>query len=262
MKLDLISSVAFAIFVFILVQTVLSGLVSVVSGLFRRRSRLDEMVAQAGKTQPVGQVDLLSLAHIPWMQFYILGAAVGFGLFLVTHQVMAVAVSIIPLGVKIWLTSQRKRELNGDALSFLTDLRLAIPFQGSLLLALREVAKHKDTRLASVVHSYFQAGWNGSGLALLEKLAAETSVAALADLVAWTKAAEDGTLGTDAPFENALTRLQAETRTAALENLQRIPTRLTMLVFPALLGPIIVLLLYPVAARLLASISGGMGSGF
>ena len=45
--------------------------------------------------------------------------------------------------------------------------------------------------------------------------------------------------------------------------MQRIPTRLTLLVLPALLGPAIVLLLYPLAARLLAGMSGmGWSGGF
>ena len=100
-------------------------------------------------------------------------------------------------------------------------------------------------------------------LDLLKTLAEDTKIPALADLVAWTQAAEEGVMQADQPFEHALERLQTETRTAALENMQRIPTRLTLLVLPALLGPAIVLLLYPLAARLLASMSGmGWGGGF
>jgi hypothetical protein len=45
--------------------------------------------------------------------------------------------------------------------------------------------------------------------------------------------------------------------------MQRIPTRLTVLVLPALLGPTIVVLLYPVVARLLAGMGGaGWNGGF
>jgi hypothetical protein len=80
-------------------------------------------------------------------------------------------------------------------------------------------------------------------------------------LVTWTRAAEEGTLAADAPFEHALERLQAEMYTAARENMQRIPTRLTVLVLPALLGPAIVVLLYPVVARLLANMGGAGWSG-
>ncbi|MBC8507903.1 MAG: hypothetical protein H8D34_23800, partial [Chloroflexi bacterium] len=45
---------------------------------------------------------------------------------------------------------------------------------------------------------------------------------------------------------------------------QRIPSRLTLLVFPILLGPAIALLIFPMAARLMATISGssGWGGGF
>ena len=65
----------------------------------------------------------------------------------------------------------------------------------------------------------------------------------------------------DAPLEHALTRLRGEMYTAARENMQRIPTRLTVLVLPALLGPAIVVLLYPMVARLLAAMGGMSWAG-
>ncbi|MBU4353047.1 MAG: hypothetical protein KJ939_08275 [Nanoarchaeota archaeon] len=65
----------------------------------------------------------------------------------------------------------------------------------------------------------------------------------------------------DAPLEHALTRLRGEMYTAARENMQNIPTRLTVLVLPALLGPAIVALVYPMVARLLAAMSGMSWAG-
>ncbi len=177
--------------------------------------------------------------------------------------------------MRTWLKSTRKRQVNAEVLSFLTDLRLAMPLRGSLLRALQDVAGREAAssssgslsrpggRLAGITARILKGGFSGSGLELLEQLAAGTQAPYLGDLVAWTKASEEGTLAADAPFEHALERLQAETYTAARENMQRIPTRLTVLVLPALLGPAIVVLLYPVVARLLVNMGGaGWPGGF
>ena len=177
--------------------------------------------------------------------------------------------AFIPFAVRAWLTGYRKRQLNAEVLAFLTDLRLACRCRGRSCVPCRMSPAGKrhssvaspGSRLAGITAGILGSGFSGSGLELLEQLAGNTKAPYLGDLVAWTKAAEEGTLAADAPFEHALERLQAETYTTARENMQRIPTRLTVLVLPALLGPAIVVLLYPVVARLLANMGGAGWSG-
>ena len=263
MKIYWLSAFLFCAGLFLLGFTLLSWLVEAVSWLlFRRQRRLLKFLSGSRpKAVQVPPDDWLSLGKIPWVQFYILSFAVGLGLYAFTQQVMALALAAVPLAVRAWLTNQRKRQLNSEVLTFLTDLRLALPLHGSLLRSLQAVAEGGGTRLARRAARQLKVGFNGSGIDLLELLAHETRAPYLGELVAWTKAAEEGTLAADAPFEHALARLQAETTTEARENLQKIPTRLTLIVLPALLGPAIVALLYPVAARLLASIGGNGWSG-
>ena len=267
MRLDQISIVLFGIGILVLVHALLSGLAGALSGLtFRRRGRLANMLGNARKGTTAVKAtpdDLLGLGKIPWVQLYLLALAAGAGLYLFTQQILMIFVVVIPFAVRIWLTNKRKSELNNEVLAFLTDLRLSLPLQGSLMRAMQEVAVQGGTRLAGITARYLKGGFSGSGLDLLEMLARDTQVTYLSDLVAWTKAAEAGTMAVDAPFEHALARLQAETYTSAMENLQSIPNRLTLFVLPALLGPSIVVLLYPVAARLLAGMGGnGWGAGF
>ena len=252
---------------FILTFRLVSALVDAVSWtLFRPRRQsiaLLRSARESGGAVKVVPDDLLGLAKIPWMQIYILSLAASLGLYIFTQQALMLFLAFIPFAVRAWLTGYRKRQLNADVLAFLTDLRLAMPLQGSLLRALQDVAGRGGTRLAGITARYLQGGFSGSGLELLEQLAGSTKVPYLVDLVAWTKAAEEGTLAADAPFEHALARLQAEAYTTARENMQRIPTRLTLFVLPALLGPAIVVLLYPVVARLLAQMGGtGWGGGY
>ena len=263
MKLYWLSTSLFGVGLFLLLSTLLSWLAEAVPWrLFRRQPRLlGFMIARRAEAVKISPEDLPGLGKIPWVQIYILAFAAGLGLYAFTQQVMALSLAVVPFAVRAWMTHQHKRQLNMEVLTFLTDLRLALPLHGSLLLSLQAVAEAGGTRLARLTARQLKGGFNGSGVDLLELLARDTRAPHLSDLVAWTRAAEEGTLEADAPFEHALARLQAETATAAQENLQKIPTRLTLLVLPALLGPAIVALLYPVAARLLASISGSGWSG-
>ena len=262
----------FGLGLFLISFTLLSWGIEAISWalLRRRRWSLALLRGERDSAKMVQGIpdDLLGLGKIPWMQIYLLSAAGGLGLYVFTHQSLVLFLAFIPFVVRTWLTGYRKRQLTSEVLAFLTDLRLAMPLQGSLLRALQDVAGREAAnsssgsqsrpggRLAGITARILSGGFSGSGLELLEQLAASTKAPYLGDLVAWTKASEEGTLAADAPFEHALERLQAETYTAARENMQRIPTRLTVLVLPALLGPAIVVLLYPVVARLLANMSG------
>ena len=261
-----LTTLLFAMGVFIVAYLLLSWLVEAVTWLLyhhrKRIPRILELTSGAGKAQTHQPAELAE-DRIHWPYVYALSLLAGLGLYLFTQQMMALFLAVVPFAVRIWLDNYRKRRQNDEALAFLMDVRIALPLQGSLLRALQEVARRGSTRLARLTARFLGGGFQGSGLELLDRLAQATRLPSLADLVAWTQAAEAGTLASDAPFEHALSRLRAETVTAAREHMQRIPTRLTILVLPALLGPSIMVLLYPVVARLLASMAGaGWGGGF
>jgi len=251
------------VLMYLSLSSICSGLTWLASGRRRRIARLLGTASRGATPYRASQEDLLGLKNLPWLQIYAVALAAGLGLYLFTHQMLVLLLAAAPFAVRLWLANYRKRQLNAETLAFLMDVRIALPLQGSLLCALEEVAKRGCTRLAGVTTRYLASGFQGSGLELLERLAQDTRLPALQDLVAWMQASEAGTMGTDVPFEHALSRLRSEMVTSVREQMQRIPTRLTILVLPALLGPTIVLLLYPVVARLLASMAGvGWGGGF
>ena len=261
----------FGLGLFALAYTLLALCIEGIAWLFTRRARhvrrLLELAPMQGRAalekEKANPDDLLGLNRIPWMPITALALLAGLGLFLFTQQPAVLLLAAAPLAVRIWLRNYRRKELDGEVLAFLTDLRLAIPLQGSLLRALQDVAERGGTRLAGITSRYLRGGFSGNGLDLLDRLAEDTQIVSLRDLATWTRAAQEGTLQHDVPFEHALARLRAETETKAREHLQRIPTRLTLFVLPALLGPAIVVLLYPVVARLLAQMGGtGWGGGY
>jgi len=268
------------ILAYLLLSGVYAGLGWLVTGRRRRIASLLGATSRRAAPYRATQDDLLGLRKLPWLQIYALSLLAGLGLYLFTRQMVVLLLAVSPFAVRAWLANYRKRQLNAETLAFLMDVRIALPLQGSLLRALQEVARRSGMRpstglrrersgersgqsLAVVTARYLAGGFQGNGLELLERLAQDTAIPSLQDLVAWMQASEEGTLASDVPFEHALVRLRREMVTAKREHMQRIPTRLTILVLPALLGPTIVLLLYPVVARLLANMSGmGWGGGF
>ena len=199
-----------------------------------------------------------------WIQVYLTSGLVVLLLYSWTNQMMVLGLALVPPALRAWLKAYQRKQLEAETLDWLIDLRINLPLHGSLLRTMQVVSKNSETRFAELTNRYLSAGFQGDGLVLLERLAEDTQLPFLDDLLARVKAATEGTLAIDQPFEHALERLRSEIYTQAREHQQRIPSRLTLVVFPILLGPAIALLIFPMAARLMATISGssGWGGGF
>ena len=191
-----------------------------------------------------------------WLRIYIVTTLLVLLLYNWTGQVLVLGVGLLPFAIRSWLDSYRRKQLESETLNWLIDLRIQLPLHGSLLRTIQTISENSDNRLARATKPYLESGFQGDGLELLQNLASEFQSAPLEDLLARVKAATEGTLQIDQPFEHALERLRAEIYTQAREHQQRIPSRLTLLIFPVLLGPSIALLVFPLAARLIATISG------
>jgi hypothetical protein len=105
----------------------------------------------------------------------------------------------------------------------------------------------------------------GSGLEILERMAEDLSSAHLAKVVQRIRAAQQtgGVQDVDQALASAAAELSEEISYQADEQMQRLPLRITLLAMPFLLGPIVILLFYPLVDRILTTLSGvGMGGGF
>jgi len=141
--------------------------------------------------------------------------------------------------------------------TFLMDLRIRVPLRGTLLLALQEVARDGNTPISQAVKTYLDAGYRRSGVEVLRKLVTDIpDLPFLAQVISQLEAAQAGTLRIDEALRQVMENIQMEMRTQARERLQKIPSRLIILAFPALLGPVLALLMIPVAARMIASLQG------
>ena len=210
----------------------------------------------------VGQADLLGLKRIPWVGLYGLACLLAGLVYLQTHWLPGLLIALLPVGIRAWLINLRKRRLRRDTWHFLMDLRLRLGFKGSLLTALAEIAKDGQTPLAVLLRDYLQTDREG-GLAILSRLAADTRLPYLDDLIARVEAAQAGTLRLDEALRQAMLRMQEETETRQREQLQKIPARLILLAFPGLLGPALFVLVFPLVARVIAAMQGfSWGGGF
>jgi hypothetical protein len=170
-------------------------------------------------------------------------------------QPAALAVLVVPFFLRRYLAHRREQQIQNEIRLFLLDLRLALSGHGTLLQALRSVSRNGPPVLSSLLKSYL-AGYQGSGLEILEHLATDTKNTWLQDVASRASASQSGLLGLDDAIRQSLDRVVKESDTLVHEQMQRIPNRLTLLVFPILLGPAIVVWMYPLGIRLLETIGG------
>ena len=155
----------------------------------------------------------------------------------------------------------------GQIRQFLIDVRLHMSLQGSLLLGLESLAK--TTVETSVVYQRLQKRLKGSsarsGLDLLNQLADDLKSPQLLRVVQRVQAAQQsgGVSDVDQAIAGVIEELNEEIGYQSEEQMQRLPLRITLLAMPFLLGPIVILLFYPLVDRILKTLSGvSIGGGF
>ncbi len=246
----------------ILTYTLLAGLIQLFSLPRRNQFNLlrsyDRQVTANTETQTsISMAALLGLDHIPWVAIYLGGAAFAISIYLTTRQFWALLLALLPFLYRVWLTRYRKRGLMQDVWQFMLDLRVRLTLRGTLLLALQDVAQNNANPIARALQQYLDVGLGDNGMAVLKKLDQEVpGLPFLSDLVTRTNAAQEGTLDLDQALRQVMESLQQEMKTVSRELLQKIPSRLILIAFPALLMPALFVLVFPLAARLIASLQG------
>ncbi len=225
------------------------------------------------KEETLSEDAILGIAYIPWSTLYLVATFIGLGLFIgIGSSFPGTRLAFLALPVLVWLAKrylahERKRFLVGQIRQLLIDLRLHLSLQGSLLLAIESIARNSEE--SSIVHRALRrrsaGGSVGSGLEILERMAEDLRSPHLAKVVQRIRAAQQagGVLDVDQALASAAAELSEEISYQADEQMQRLPLRITLLAMPFLLGPIVILLFYPLVDRILTTLSGvGMGGGF
>jgi hypothetical protein len=242
----------------------------------RSRGRLAALglTGQQRSTTQLTEDELLGLAAIPWANLYALSALISLLLFALVGPYLAGVFSLTLLSLpglvwlfKRYLVQQRRRFLVGQVRQLLIDIRLHMSLSGSLLLGLENIARTTHER--NVVYRALQRRLSGgsakSGLEVLQQLAGDLKSLHLFRVAQRVQSAQQsgGALGIDQAIASATDELNEEIASQSDEQMQRLPLRITLLAMPFLLGPIVILLFYPLVDHILKTLAGtSVGGGF
>jgi hypothetical protein len=240
-----------------------------------RRGRLYALgIGNKDKNEDIRkEEDILGLPDIPWGSLYAAATLAGLILLAVLGPYLpAIRLGFLALPALVWLfkgylVQQRKRFMVGQIRQFLIDVRLHMSLQGSLLLGLESIGR--STLETSAVYQRLQKRLKGSsarsGLDLLSQVAEDLRSPQLLHVVQRVQAAQQsgGISDVDQAIASVIAELNEEIGYQSEEQMQRLPLRITLLAMPFLLGPIVILLFYPLVDRILKTLSGvSIGGGF
>ncbi len=278
--LPLLVGFAFAIGVGLMANTVFNTLFDFGRRLSRGLSRNAGRLVRLGLTSASSKVttysedDILGLALIPWTNLYAVSALVSLILFGLIGPYLSGGIQFAMLSLpglvwllKRYLIQQRRRFLVGQIRQLLIDIRLHMSLSGSLLLGLESIVRNTNER--NVVYRALQRRMSGgsakSGLDVLQQLAGDLKSGNLLRVAQRVQSAQQsgGVVGVDQAIFSAIEELNDEIVNQSEEQMQRLPLRITLLAMPFLLGPIVILLFYPLVDRILSTLAGtAVGGGF
>jgi len=254
-------------------HALLATLVELISRIFRphhsgRLARLGVGLQALHRSQKETE----GVDAFPWRALYGFSFLIGlllaqFGPWLAAARLGSLGLPLLVWLARRYLSGQSRRFMAGQVRQFLIDLRLHMSLQGSLLLGLESLARSTQERSAIYrrLEKYFYGSRPQSGLELLTQLAEAISSPHLTRAAQHILAAQQsgGLIQIDQAVAGVIADLEEELGYQSEEQMQRLPLRITLLAMPFLLGPVVILLFYPLIDRILRTLTGvSIGGGF
>jgi hypothetical protein len=196
--------------------------------------------------------------EFPWLTAYLITVPFTVLLFFAlegtSFQMYSFVVLLFPVLIRRWILRQKRREAGNEIRQFLVELRLQLSSGGTLRPALQAVAQFGPPNLGRLVRRRLAGQENG--VQVLQHIAEDTGSRWIADVAGRAEAARDGMLNLDEAVSQSISRVTDEMDTEVREELQRIPTRLVVVVSPLILGPALAAWVLPVVARMIANLEG------
>jgi hypothetical protein len=217
--------------------------------------------------------EVYGLSGIPWTGLYAASALVSLILFATLGSYLPGAkMALLALPGLVWLAKrylmhQRRRFLIAHVRQLLVDIRLHMSLAGSLLLGLENIARTtgENSPVYRVLQRRMSGGSAKSGLDVLQLLAGDLKSLHLMRVAQRVQSAQQssGVIGVDQAIASSIEELNEEIAGQGEEQMQQMPTRITLLAMPFLLGPIVLLVFYPLVDRILSTLAGtAIGGGF
>jgi hypothetical protein len=169
-------------------------------------------------------------------------------------QYVAIGALLLPILGHQWIVRQAHRNAENEIRQFLVELRLQLSSGGTLRPALQAVCQYGPVHIGKLLRELLAGQENGGQI--LHSLADATKSRWLNDVAGRAEAAQQGMLNLDEAVAQSIERVTGEMDTEIREELQRIPTRLVVIVAPLLLAPALAAWVIPVVAHLIASLEG------
>jgi hypothetical protein len=199
----------------------------------------------------------------PWLTAYVISIVSGMLLWLTLQgmslQFLAFGTLLFPILGHQWVARQGKREAQNEIRQFLVELRLQLSSGGTLRPALQAVSAYGPPYIGRILRGLLAGQENGAQV--LHALSEETNSRWIQDVAGRAEAAQQGMLNLDEAVAQSIERVTGEMDTEIREELQRIPTRLVVIVAPLLLAPALAAWIIPVVVNLIANLEGVSFSG-
>jgi hypothetical protein len=238
-----------------------------------RRYRLLSLGIRPAEGKSRAEDEILGLEKIPWLNLYAGSVLLGLALFIfIGPAIPAVRLGFLALPAFVWLfkgylVHERRRFLLGQLRQLLIDIRLHMSLRGSLLLGLENIVNATDEKkyVYRALRRRMSGGQAKNGLEVLQQLANDLKSIHLTRITQRIQAAQTsgGILNVDQAIATSIDELTDEINGQTEEQMQRLPLRITLLAMPFLLGPIVILIFYPLVDRILKTLAGtAIGGGF
>lgn len=219
-----------------------------------RRLRLENTLS-APRRQPLSAERAAELLQPPVFSpvIYMVAACLsGLGI-VFTGNLFAVLPLVLVFAARLYLDHEHRVRMEGETYDFILRLRMQLSLKGALLPALKELADEGSSAAARVVGIFLGTG-EMDGLRVLQR-AADAGVPYLKDLAARAAITRAASLSMDEALGKAIDDLREEQEAKMAERIESGPGRMILIAFPILLGPALVMVLYPVVTSLLAMLS-------
>jgi hypothetical protein len=219
---------------------------------------LSRASAMAARAEAARRPGFWMDVEFPWLTAYLVTAPflviLWFALEGMSFQPFSLGVLLMPVLARRWVLRQKRREAGNEIRQFLVELRLQLSSGGTLRPALQAVAQYGPPNLGRLLRRRLSSQENG--VQVLRHVAEDTGSRWISDVAGRAEAARDGMLNLDEAVSQSIARVTEEMDTEVREELQRIPTRLVVVVAPLILGPALAAWVFPVVARTIASLEG------
>mgnify|MGYP005811875443 CR=1 FL=1 len=241
----------------LLIHTFLSALAHTADALSLRRQNSRQLARLSAGEEEHNLADEQAASLLKPAPFPVIAYVLAGGVSLLGYILSSNLFSLVPLALvaaaRFYADARHRARLADESYDFLLRLRMQLALKGSLMPALHGLAAEGGSIPAKVVGIYLNAG-ELDGVRVLQR-AANAGVPYLGDLALRAGMTRGASLSMDRAVAEALDDLRADLDADKAERAEAQPAHMIVLVFPLLLGPALILLLYPVVNSVLETLS-------